>query len=89
MSGNPIPDVDPDEAERRQYTALTDAFAGVLDLRAGLADATDIADYVAGGSHLGQLFDLATGLRSALKTGGSATSNLKDATSDLKDTKDA
>jgi hypothetical protein len=66
VSDNPIPDVDPDEAERRQYAALTETLAGVLDLRTGLADAINVAHYAATSDRIAKLLDLPSGLRSIL-----------------------
>jgi hypothetical protein len=47
VSGKLIPGENPDEAEHRQYAALTETLAGMLDLWAGLADAINVADYAA------------------------------------------
>lgn len=79
MSSNPSQGEDPDLPERGQYAAQNETLAGMLDLRAGLAEAINLADYVAADGHLAQILDLPAGLRSALAARDSAAANQPDA----------
>jgi RNA polymerase sigma factor (sigma-70 family) len=70
------PGMGSDEVERRDYAAFVDSLTGTLNLRDGLAEALDVADYTAMSSHIASLLDLEAGLQSALAVSTRADAEL-------------